>query len=133
MSTRLQEKRFKLEKQLKELEEQERKLNFNEEKEKALKAGLYTPLKIAYVSENLWRKGERDFESIGDDSYFTVDEILGEPDFREDEKVVQIKVNSGELFWVRENNYKAYYLIEESECCLDEDCNRYLYQITPLK
>jgi hypothetical protein len=127
MSTELQEKKFKLEKQLKELEEQERKLKFSEEKNTALKAGLYTPIAVARIKADIWRKGERDFDGLGDDSYYTVDEILGEPDFSKDEKVVFIKIETYDTVWVKERASGDYYLIEEEESCLDD--SSYVHKI----
>lgn len=126
----LQKKKFDLENELAKIKREEEEFEFEKLKKSALKAGYYIPLATGRIENDIWRKGERDFEEIGDD-YYTVDEILGEPDFRENEEVVQISTPSYGLVWAKKQQDNDYYLIDENEPCLDD--SNYVYQIAFIK
>lgn len=114
MAKTLSQKKEELEKLRKEVEEQERIESFNKEKADAEKNGLYVPLAVATVNYNLYNRGERDFEEIGDNNWYTVNQLLGSADLTKGTKVALIDIG----------DYQAWYPVpsDGEYYGIDDDC-----------
>lgn len=106
------------------------------EEEQALlqENGIYVPLGTAIVRRNLWLKGEGDFAEIGDSDWYTVGELLGDPDKRANSKVVLLRIEEGgSLFWFHHREDGDYYGVDDDESGLP-DCPKarenYLKDVT---
>ena len=136
MSEDLLKKKAQLEALAKEVKEMEEKSRAEKEKAESDAAGLYKPLAIAKVARNLYYKSERDFEEIGDEEWYCVSEILGDPQLKRDQGVVLLSIaDDEEKYWFPANEENDYYSIEEVYIgMLDNKSNRrYLKEIKLLK
>lgn len=104
-----------LERQLAEAKLAEEKIQFEKEREEAFKQGYYIPLKSAKLTCDLYYKGEYNFQEINND-WYTAEGLLGEPDLKEGDTVVLLRLNEDDLYWFPiQEDPNDYYEIESNE------------------
>lgn len=133
MEKSLSEKKKELEKLRKEVEDQESAEQHTNDQLDAKKRGLYIPKATATVKYNLYNRGERDFEEIGDNDWYTAGQLLGTADLQKNSSVALIDTGDG-LFWFPVPDDGEYYGIEDS-CVGMEDTaenRQYLVNIASL-
>lgn len=128
MKKSLEEKKAEAARLRLEIEMEEYRIKQEKQNEEFKKNGMYIPLATAVSKYNIWRKSERDFEEIGDEDWYTAEEILGTPDIKAGAKVVLIKTQDKYTYWFNEPESGDYSYIEEDGCGLDDnDENRESY------
>lgn len=95
MKSDIQIKKEQLECLKREIELAEEKSREEQERKREKDLGLYIPLATAVIKNNLWFRGERDFEELGDAEWYTARGLLGEPDLKAGLQVSLIKTDDG--------------------------------------
>lgn len=128
MKKTLEDKKKELKMLQQEIKEEEFRLQHEKEVAEAKENKLYIPLATATVKYNLYNKGERDFEEIGDSNWYTASQLLGAPNFKKGAKVVLISCNEGDGgIWFAYKEDGDYYGIEENEIGMPDDIDNREY------
>ena len=123
MNKTLAQKKQELERLQREVEEQESRQKYEEEKANAVACGCYIPLATAIVKYNLYNKGERDFEEIGDSGWYTASQLLGSPHFKKGTKVVLLKIHEDFTGWYSYKEDGEYYEIDGDQVGLEDSAD----------
>lgn len=105
-------------------------LNRDTEIESLKKDGYYIPLATAKVVCDLYNKGGYNFSNMKEnDDWYTVEQLLGDPDLKKGTKVVLIKIGEETFYWYPEQSDGNYIDIEEEFIGMENSDENRLYYL----